>query len=124
RIKEVYVDNLSLKDGDRNNYAQKTVGGEDRLPDDDGGHLIARMFGGSKDIDNLVAQSKFINRPFKENGDWYNLEKEWQEFLNSGNEVKNIKMEVKYSGNSKRPSIFKVRYEINNKRNVKTIYNI
>ncbi|HIA6775396.1 TPA: DNA/RNA non-specific endonuclease, partial [Staphylococcus aureus] len=66
----------------------------------------------------------FINRPFKENGDWYNLEKEWQEFLNSGNEVKNIKMEVKYSGNSKRPSIFKVRYEINNKRNVKTIYNI
>ena len=54
---------------------RKTVGGEDRLPDDDGGHLIARMFGGSKDIDNLVAQSKFINRPFKENGEWYDIEK-------------------------------------------------
>ncbi|UXV53265.1 DNA/RNA non-specific endonuclease [Staphylococcus aureus] len=124
RIKEVYVDNLSLKDGDRNNYAQKTVGGEDRLPDDDGGHLIARMFGGSKDIDNLVAQSKFINRPFKENGEWYNIEKEWQEFLNSGKEVKNIKMEVKYSGNSKRPTEFLVEYYVNNKEFVQHVKNI
>ncbi|SGU35555.1 Putative cytosolic protein [Staphylococcus aureus] len=123
RIKEVYVDNLSLKDGGRNNHAQRTVGGEDRLPDDDGGHLIARMFGGSKDIDNLVAQSKFINRPFKENGDWYNLEKEWQEFLNSGKEVKNIKMDVKYSGNSKRPTEFLVRYNINSEQFVKHIIN-
>ena len=43
---------------------------EDRLPDDDGGHLIARAFGGSKDIDNLVPQSKYINRSLKrtENG--------------------------------------------------------
>lgn len=123
RIKEVYVDNLSLKDGDRNSHAQRTVGGEDRLPDDDGGHLIARMFGGSKDIDNLVAQSKFINRPFKEKGHWYNLEKEWQEFLNSGKEVKNIKMEVKYSGNSQRPTIFKVEYEINGERNIRRILN-
>ncbi|MCL9690600.1 ADP-ribosylating toxin [Staphylococcus aureus] len=124
RIKEVYVDNLSLKDGDRNNYAQKTVGGEDRLPDDDGGHLIARMFGGSKDIDNLVAQSKFINRPFKENGEWYNIEREWQEFLNSGKEVKNIKMEVKYSGNSKRPTEFLVEYYVNNKEFVQHVKNI
>lgn len=124
RIKEVYVDNLSLKDGDRNNYAQKTVGGEDRLPDDDGGHLIARMFGGSKDIDNLVAQSKFINRPFKGNGEWYNIEKEWQEFLNSGKEVKNIKMEVKYSGNSKRPTEFLVEYYVNNKEFVQHVKNI
>ncbi|ULV68940.1 ribonuclease YeeF family protein [Staphylococcus aureus] len=124
RIKEVYVDNLSLKDGDRNNYAQKTVGGEDRLPDDDGGHLIARMFGGSKDIDNLVAQSKFINRPFKENGEWYDIEKEWKNAINFGKEVKNIKIEVKYNGNSQRPTIFKVGYEINNERKVKTIENI
>ncbi|HGO3454474.1 TPA: DNA/RNA non-specific endonuclease, partial [Staphylococcus aureus] len=124
RIKEVYVDNLSLKDGDRNNYAQKTVGGEDRLPDDDGGHLIARMFGGSKDIDNLVAQSKFINRSFKENGQWYNIEKEWKNAINSGKEVKNIKMEVKYSGNSKRPTEFLVEYIVNGKEISKSIKNI
>ncbi len=103
---------------------KKTVGGEDRLPDDDGGHLIARMFGGSKDIDNLVAQSKFINRPFKENGEWYDIEKEWKNAINFGKEVKNIKIEVKYNGNSQRPTIFKVGYEINNERKVKTIENI
>lgn len=66
------------------------------------------MFGGSKDIDNLVAQSKFINRPFKENGEWYDIEKEWKNAINFGKEVKNIKIEVKYNGNSQRPTIFKV----------------
>ncbi len=78
RIKEVYVDNLSLKDGGRNNHAQRTGEEGNRLPDDDGGHLIARMFGGSKDIDNLVAQSKFINRSFRkmDNGiSWKNYGK-------------------------------------------------
>ncbi|WP_191962768.1 DNA/RNA non-specific endonuclease, partial [Staphylococcus aureus] len=62
--------------------------------------------------------------PFKENGDWYKLEKEWKEALTSGDEVKNIKMEVKYSGNSKRPIEFNVSYEINNKPKVKSIENI
>lgn len=123
RIKEVYVDNLSLKDGGRNNHAQRTVGGEDRLPDDDGGHLIARMFGGSKDIDNLVAQSKYINRSFKENGDWYKLEKLWEKAIKSGKSIENIKIEVKYKGNSQRPTIFKVEYEINGKRNIRRILN-
>jgi len=84
RIKEVYADDLSLLDGGRNSYAQRTVGREDRLPDDDGGHLIARGFGGSKDIDNLVPQSKYINRSFKENGEWYNMKKEWQKAIKKG----------------------------------------
>lgn len=84
RIKEVYADDLSLLDGGRNSYAQRTVGREDRLPDDDGGHLIARGFGGSKDIDNLFPQSKYINRSFKENGEWYNMKKEWQKAIKKG----------------------------------------
>nr|WP_275044797.1 DNA/RNA non-specific endonuclease [Staphylococcus epidermidis] len=100
RIKEVYADDLSLHDGGRNSYAQRTVGREDRLPDDDGGHLIARAFGGSKDIDNLVPQSKYINRSFKENGQWYKMEKEWQKAIKKGREVKNIKIEVQYRGDS------------------------
>ncbi|SCT83665.1 yeeF [Staphylococcus aureus] len=82
------------------------------------------MFGGSKDIDNLVAQSKFINRSFKENGQWYNIEKEWKNAINSGKEVKNIKMEVKYSGNSKRPTEFLVEYIVNGKEISKSIKNI
>lgn len=102
----------------------KELWGEDRLPDDDGGHLIARMFGGSKDIDNLVAQSKYINRSFKDNGEWYKLEKLWEKAIKSGKPIENIKIEVKYKGNSQRPTIFKVGYEINNERKVKTIENI
>lgn len=47
RFTEVYAYELSLQDGGRNSYAQRTVGIEDRLPDDDGGHLIAHAFGGS-----------------------------------------------------------------------------
>lgn len=41
---------------------------------DDGGHLIASQFGGSGDLDNLVAMSSNINRA---GGKWYNMEKEW-----------------------------------------------
>ncbi|ESV48629.1 DNA/RNA non-specific endonuclease, partial [Staphylococcus epidermidis] len=124
RIKEVYAEDLSLKDAGRNSYAQRTVGREDRLPDDDGGHLIARAFGGSKDIDNLVPQSKYINRSFKENGQWYKMEKEWREAIESGEQVKNIKIEVKYKDGSQRPTEFQVKYEINNKQHKKRIPNI
>ncbi|MBF2189146.1 putative ribonuclease toxin of YeeF-YezG toxin-antitoxin module [Staphylococcus epidermidis] len=124
RIKEVYADDLSLQDGGRNSYAHRTVGRKDRLRDDDGGHLIARAFGGSKDIDNLVPQSKYINRSFKENGEWYMMEKEWQKAIKKGREVKNIKIEVKYRGDSQRPTQFQVKYEINNKKHEKYIENI
>ena len=94
------------------------------MPDDDGGHLIARAFGGSKDIDNLVPQSKYINRSFKENGEWYNMEKDWREAIESGDQLKNIKIEVKYRGDSQRPTQFKVKYEINNEKDIKSIKNI
>ena len=94
------------------------------MPDDDGGHLIARAFGGSKDIDNLVPQSKYINRSFKENGEWYNMEKEWREAIESEDQVKNIKIEVQYRGDSQRPTEFQVEYEINNRQYEKRIPNI
>ncbi len=51
---------------------QVAAGREDRLPDDDGGHLIGTQFHGSGDIDNLIAQNKQINRS---GGEWYNMEK-------------------------------------------------
>ncbi|MCG2075611.1 DNA/RNA non-specific endonuclease [Staphylococcus epidermidis] len=123
RIKEVYADDLSLLDGGRNSSAQRVVVREDRLPDDDGGHLIARAFGGSKDIDNLVPQSKYINRSFKENGQWYKMERDWQKSIKKGREVKNIKIEVEYKGGSHRPSGFSVKYEIGSERHSRYIHN-
>nr|WP_261006467.1 DNA/RNA non-specific endonuclease [Staphylococcus haemolyticus] len=124
RIKEVYAEDLSLQDGGRNSYAQRTVGREDRLPDDDGGHLIARAFGGSKDIDNLVPQSKYIYRPFKDNGQCYKMEQDWQKAIKVGKTIKNIKIEVKYSGNSQRPNKFDVSCEINGVERLYSIENI
>ena len=47
RFTEVYAEDLSFQDGRRNTYVQRTVGREERLPDDDGYHLITQTFGGS-----------------------------------------------------------------------------
>ena len=124
RIKEVYADDLSLLDGGRNSYAQRTVGREDRLPDDDGGHLIARAFGGSKDIDNLVPQSKYINRSFKENGEWYNMEKEWREAIESEDQVKILKLKCNIGVTVKDLQNFKLNMKsiIDNMKNVFQIF--
>lgn len=40
RIVNVEADNLVLKEGKRNEGMQRIVGRQDRLPDDDGGHLL------------------------------------------------------------------------------------
>ncbi|WP_206168405.1 DNA/RNA non-specific endonuclease [Veillonella sp. 3891] len=37
------------------------AGGDDRLPGDHGGHLIANIFGGSGELDNLVAMDAIVN---------------------------------------------------------------
>ncbi len=62
--------NLQVGLANRNSYAQRKAGGPDRLPDDDGGHLIASIFKGSGDIDNLVPMNANPNR-----GEWRKLEK-------------------------------------------------
>jgi len=50
--------------------AIRITGGKDRLPDDDGGHLIATQFNGPGDIGNLVLQNSQINRSEEE---WYKI---------------------------------------------------
>ena len=52
------------------------------------------------------------------------MEKEWREAIESGDQVKNIKIEVEYKGGSQRPTQFQVKYEINNKQHEKYIENI
>ncbi|TKH55804.1 cytoplasmic protein [Bacillus cereus] len=97
---------LQLGDGKRNNYAQRVVGGNDRLDDDDGGHLIATIFKGSGNMDNLVPMNSNLNR-----GEWKKLENEWANALNDGDKVR-VKITPNYSGNSKRPDSFVIRYKI------------
>ena len=51
------------------------------------------------------------------------MEKEWREAIESGDQVKNIKIEVEYKGESQRPIGFDLKYEINNRKFVKHISN-
>ncbi|ASJ94719.1 hypothetical protein CFE88_11060 [Staphylococcus epidermidis] len=52
------------------------------------------------------------------------MESEWQKAIKKGREVKNIKIEVQYRGDSQRPTEFQVIYEINNKKHENYIENI
>jgi hypothetical protein len=102
--------NLKLGKADRNQYAQRTVGGEDRLPNDDGGHLIASIFKGSGEIDNLVPMNSTLNR-----SEYRTLENTWKNALMEGKTV-NVKINPIYEGTSVRPSEFKIDYTIDGKK--------
>ena len=93
-------------EGERNEYAQSIVGREDRLPTDDGGHLIAKIFKGSGDIDNLVPMDATLNR-----GDWKAMENTWKKALDEGKMVK-VKIQPRYEGASNRPVSFVIKYNI------------
>ena len=100
----------TLKKGlaERNEYAQRIVGREDRLPDDEGGHLIASIFKGSGDIDNLVPMNANLNK-----GEWKKLENSWKKALDVDppEEVK-LKIKPVYKGDSQRPYKFDIRYKV------------
>ena len=111
---------LHLARGKRNAYAQSHVGGADRLPTDDGGHLIGSQFEGSGNIDNLIPQSRTINRA---GGEWYRMEQTWAEALRKGETVR-VNISPHYSGNSMRPDFFEVIYTIGDAQTVsRTIVN-
>ncbi|PFL64121.1 hypothetical protein COJ30_16305 [Bacillus anthracis] len=103
---DVEAEELILQKGKRNTGMQVATGRENRLPDDDGGHLIATIFKGSGNMDNLVPMNSNLNR-----GEWKKLENEWANALNDGDKVR-VKITPNYSGNSKRPDSFVIRYKI------------
>ena len=97
-----------MKKADRNKYAQANIGGKDRLPDDDGGHLTGAQFNGPPDIDNLVPQNSQINR---RGGVWYEMETEWANALKEIPPKKvSVSIDPIYSNNSMRPDSFMVQY--------------
>lgn len=102
---------LKLGNAPRNKDAQRTIGGKDRLPDDDGGHLIASEFNGSGEIDNLVPMNAKLNRS---GGKWRSLEGEWEKALKAGQKV-SVKIEPVYNGESMRPIKFDIEYTIDGK---------
>jgi len=99
-------------DGDRNNKEQKESGGEERQDNDDGGHIIAKILGGSDGAENLVPMRRTINR-----GDYKKMENEIAKALQEGKEV-TIHIDISYDGNSQRPSKINVEYTIDGKKTV------
>ena len=105
RIKAAQGD-LRLEAGKRNNRDQLKAGYEDRLPNDHGGHLIARIFGGSGELDNLVAMDKIVNTvKYRE------IERVWYTSLNEGKKVE-VKIDIIYEEVNKRPMGFNVTYRV------------
>lgn len=110
RIVKVEASDLKYGEVKRNQYAQSNSGKPDRLLDDDGGHLIASIFKGSGDIDNLLPMNSQINRS---GGKWYTMEQRWLKALNS-NPPKQVAVSIEpiYNGDSLRPVSFSVEYKI------------
>lgn len=100
-------------DGERDNKAQQEAGGSDRKEGDQGGHIIARVLGGSKGIENMLAMRGPINQgPYS-----HIMEKEIKDALNDGKEV-HVHVDVEYDGDSQRPSKIRVTYNIDGKDTV------
>lgn len=81
----------------RDNEAQRQAGGENRRPNDQGGHIVGRDMNGDGGIGNLVAMDSKINQ-----SDYKHMENNIKSALDEGKEV-TTKTEMTYSGDSERP---------------------
>lgn len=79
---------------------------------DDGGHIIANMFGGGSEMYNYIPMSKKLNR---QGGAWAVMEKTWEKSLREGKKV-DYKITPVYKTSSQRPDNIFVTYEIDGKR--------
>lgn len=99
-------------EGERDQDAQRQAGGEDRREGDQGGHIIARILGGAKGIENLLAIRETINK-----GPYKTMENEIYKALDQDADVQ-VHVDVKYDGDSSRPSKIIVTYDIDSKETV------
>ncbi|MEK4846437.1 T7SS effector LXG polymorphic toxin [Bacillus sp. FSL W8-0183] len=121
RIVKVEANNLKYGEVKRNQYAQSNSGKPDRLLKDDGGHLIASIFKGSGDIDNLVPMSSQINRS---GGKWYEMEQRWLKALRA-DPPKHVEVSIEpiYKDASLRPDSFVIEYNIGKRSYLEKIKN-
>lgn len=103
----------STPEGERDNKAQAIAGGEDRKPGDQGGHILARIFGGAKGIENMLAmRGTAINQSV-----YKRMENEIGKAIEEGKDV-HVNVDVEYEGDSQRPSKIRVTYTIDGKETV------
>ena len=92
--------------------AQAEAGGKDRKEGDQGGHIIARILGGSKGLENMLAMRGPLNQ-----GPYHTMEKEIDKALSENKDV-HIHVNVEYKDDSQRPSKITVRCTIDGKETV------
>ncbi|WP_083180284.1 DNA/RNA non-specific endonuclease [Paenibacillus yonginensis] len=115
RIEKFSTDELKLTTREeRLPHDSDTPGKE---PGDHAGHLAGDRFGGSPEIDNLVSQSSNVNL-----SQYKKIENQWAVAIKEGKNVK-VNVEVKYDGDSLRPSKFNVDYEIDGEVFSKSLLN-
>jgi hypothetical protein len=107
---------LELHTADRNGYQQQVSGREDRLPDDQGGHLIASIFNGPGDRLNLVPMDGNFNM-----GAWRDVERRLQTALDGGKTV-DVRIDVRYA-EGQRPTAFRIEYTIDGQTSRETFRN-
>ncbi len=105
------------RDQGRSRRVQRDAGKPDRLPTDQGGHFIAREFGGPKQDFNHFAQDAGFNK-----SEYRKLELQWRSLTEKGQKVK-VEIVPRYQGDSKRPSLLDVSYEVGGERRTKTFVN-
>ncbi|WP_211145561.1 DNA/RNA non-specific endonuclease, partial [Pantoea sp. R102] len=114
RVASVEAD-LSLLTKDRNTY-QQCKAGKCGVAGDEGGHLIASIFGGMGEKLNIVPMSGNLNK-----GAWKQMENTWASALKEGKQV-NVKIDPVYSGTGGRPESFNVIYSINGGRPIEKTF--
>lgn len=106
-------------DGKRDMQEQREAGGEDRLENDDGGHLVASMFKGEVGEGNLVPMRSTINR-----GDYKRMENDLKNALKAGKEIADGKIDLSYDGDSRRPPKISAEFEIDGQKKVYRFDNV
>lgn len=132
RVVSAKVDKVKVVDSDKRlrdrNRTPETKNIKDGKENDDGGHLIGDIFGGSSDQINLVPMDKNTNEVASGSevtGDasYREVEKTIAEAIGEGKEVTDLKVDVIYEGDSSRPIGFVVSVKIDGVDHVYPITN-
>jgi HK97 family phage portal protein len=101
----------------RSRRLQRDAGKPNRESSDDGGHYIAREFGGPNIPENHFPQNSTINR-----SDYRKLENKWKRAAKRGDKV-DVVIVPKYTGSSRRPDSLDITYTINGRPSFREISN-
>ncbi len=99
RIEEHYENGVLMHRSDERGELKSVSNSKDGLPDDVGGHLIANNVGGPTEAINIVP----MNKDFNNGGQWKKMENEILDAVKGNHDVK-VTRDIKYEGDSCRPT--------------------